>query len=205
MRLFNRIFIALNRCRILILLVFAAYTISVTIGIIMSQTGNDFALSYRDKIVGQSVNSDKASINYLKGNNFIAALYDFKGNLLFGAIPQTIMGFSIVIPCYTVAKQGWVGGIVSIDNEHKSRFKNLNSILYYFIVLLGQLIPYSMAIGAGMKCGIDFYFVNKTIGWDIRKFKIPKTSLIDVGYIYILVIPLLFLASCFEFLSEWNM
>ena len=171
----------------------------------MSQTGNNFALIYRDKIVGQSLSTDKASINYLKGNNFSAALYDFKGNLLFGAIPQTLMAFSIVIPFITVAKQGWVGGIVSVDGEHKSRFKNLNSLLYYIIVLLGQLIPYSMAIGAGMKCGIDFYTANRTIGWDIRKFKIPKTSLIDVGYIYILVIPLFFLASCFEFLSSWNM
>jgi hypothetical protein len=205
MILFNLIFTALNRCRIQILLVFAGYIIFVMIGIIMSHSGNHFALSYRDKIVGQALSTDKASINYAKGNNFSAALYDFKGNLLSGAIPQTLMGFSIVIPCFTVAKQGWVGGIVSVDDEHKSRFKNLKSILYYFIVLLGQLIPYSMAIGAGMKCGIDFYKTNKTVGWDIRKIKIPKTSLIDVGYIYIVVIPLFFIASCFEFLSNWNM
>jgi uncharacterized membrane protein SpoIIM required for sporulation len=204
MRLFKPIFGALNRCRILILLVFAIYTISVLSGIIMSQTGNHFALSYRDKIVGQSLTTDMASINYLKGNNFRAALYDFKGNLIFGAIPQTIMSFSIVIPCFTVIKQGWVGGIVSVDGEHKSRFRSLKSALYYFIVLLGQLIPYSIAIGAGMKCGIDFYNLNKTVGLKVKNLKIPKTSLADLGYVYIIVVPLFFMASCFEFLSNWN-
>ena len=204
MWLIRSVFAALKRCRMQIFLVFAAYIISVMVGIIMAQYGTKIALTYRDKIVGLSLETDKASINYQKGNSFTAALYDFKGNLLYGAIPQTMMGFSIIIPCFTVIKQGWVGGIVSVDGEHKSRFRNLKSTLYYFIVLLGQLIPYSMAIGSGMKCGIDFYNENKLIGWNVRKLRVPKASLIDIGYIYIIVVPLFFLASCFEFLSTWN-
>lgn len=89
----------------------------------MSHSGNDYALSYRDKIVGNTVRTAKASINYQKGNNFSAAMNDFKGNLLFGALPQTLMGFGIVVPYFTVSKQGWIGGIVSVNSEHKSRFK----------------------------------------------------------------------------------
>jgi hypothetical protein len=169
----------------------------------MSHNGNNFTLSYRDKIVG-AVKTNKTSINYQKGNNFSAAVNDFEGNLLLGAVPQTLLGFGIVVPYFFVLKQGWVGGIVSVDSEHKSRFKNFKSTFYYFFVLLLQFIPYSLAIGAGIKCGIDFYNNNIINGWAIWKFKIQKTSIIDLGYVYIIVIPLFFIASCFEFLSTWN-
>jgi hypothetical protein len=170
----------------------------------MSQNGNHFAISYRDKIVGQSLKTNEASINYLEGNKFSAALNDFMGNLLIGAIPQTLMGFGIIIPYFYVLKQGWVGGIVSVDSEHNSRFKYFKSTFYFLLVLLLQFIPYSLALGAGIKCGIDFYNNNKLNGWLIWKFKIQKTSLIDLGYVYILVVPLFFIASCYEFLSTWN-
>ena len=169
----------------------------------MSHNGNNFTLSYRDKIVG-AVKTNKTSINYQKGNNFSAAVNDFEGNLLLGAVPQTLLGFGIIVPYFFVLKQGWVGGIVSVDPEHRSRFKNFKSTFYYFFVLLLQFIPYSLAIGAGIKCGIDFYNNNILNGWSIWKYKIQKTSIIDIGYVYILVIPLFFIASCFEFLSTWN-
>lgn len=170
----------------------------------MVHNGINFALAYRDKIVDKALNNDKASINYKRGNNFSAALNDFKGNLLLGAIPQTVMGLGIIVPYFTVSQQGWVGGIVSVDLDHKSRFKNLKSTFYYFFVLLLQFIPFSLAIGSGIKFGIDFYNNNKANGWLIWKYKFEKQSLIDLGYVYILVIPLFFAASCFEFLSAWN-
>ena len=136
--------------------------------------GINFALTYRDKIVGKAIRSDKASINYQKGNNFSAALNDFKGNLFLGAIPQTVMGLGIIVPYFTVTHQGWVGGIVSVDSDHKSRFKSLRSTFYYFFVLLLQFIPFSLAIGSGIKFGIDFYNNNKVNGWFIWKYKFKK-------------------------------
>ena len=170
----------------------------------MSQIGNEFALSYRDKIVGKAVKTDNASINYQKGNQFSAAVIDFSENLFFGAVPQTLMGFGIVIPYFSAAFQGWVGGIVSVGSDHKSRFTTFKSAFYYFFVLLLQYIPYSLALGAGIKCGFDFYMNNIKKNWSFWKYKIPKTSLMDVGYVYILVVPLFFIASCFEFISTWN-
>jgi hypothetical protein len=47
-----------------------------------------------------------------------------------------------------------------------------------------------------------FYWNNNVTIW---KYKIQKTSLIDLGGVYILVVPLFFIASCFEFLSAWNL
>ncbi len=203
-KLLKMIGTAVKHSKICVLSIFLTYCLSCTIGIIMSQTGNQFALSSRDKIVGKAVAGDKASINYLKGNNFSAAMFDFKGNLLSGAIPQTILGLGIVIPYYTAFRQGWVGGIVSIDSAHESRFKSFRRTFYYFFVLLLQFIPYSLAIGAGIRCGIDLYIDNKLNGWQIWKYRIQKNRLMNVFYIYILVIPLFFIASCYEFLSAWN-
>src|SRR5664279_4293403 len=202
--LISKVSDAVKRCKVFVLTVFIAYCLSCLTGIIMSHARNQFAVSSRDNIVGKAMKSDKASINYQEGKNFSAAMNDFMGNLFFGAIPQTMMGFSIVIPFFFVLKQGWVGGIVSIDSEHKSRFKNFKSTFYYLFVLLLQFIPYSLAIGAGIKCGIDFYNYNKLNGWMILKYRIQRTSLIDLGLVYILVIPLFFIASCYEFLSSWN-
>lgn len=195
---------ALSRCRVVILTVFVTYCLSCLVGIIMVHYGNNFALSYRDKTVSKAVTTDKASIDYQKGNNFSAALHDFKGNLFFGALPQTLMGLSIIGPYFSISKQGWIGGIVSVNSKHETRFRNIKSTSYYFIVLLLQFIPYSLAIGAGIRFGIDFFNNNNIHGWLIWKYRIPKGNLTDLGYIYIIVVPLFFIASCFEFISTWN-
>jgi len=204
-KLISLIFLAVKRCRIYVISVFITYYISCFIGIMMSQNGNEFALSYRDKIVGNAVKTDNASLNYQKGNRFSAAVIDFSENLFFGAVPQTLMGFGIVIPYFSASIQGWVGGIVSVGSDHKSRFTDFKSAFYYFFVLLLQYIPYSLALGAGIKCGVDFYKNNIKSNWSFWKYKIPKTSLMDVAYVYILVVPLFFIASCFEFISTFNM
>jgi len=204
-KLTDRIRQAVIRCRIYAFSFFITYCISCSIGIWMSQEGNEMALAYRDQIVGKAIKSDQASLNYQKGNRLTAAVIDFSGNLCLSAIPQTLMGFGIVIPFFSATFHGWVGGIVSVDSAHKSRFVNLKSTMYYFLVLLLQYIPYSLALGSGIKCGIDFYNDNKKNEWSFWKFKLQKASLLDVGYVYILVIPLFFIASCFEFISTWNM
>ena len=195
---------ALRACRIYAISIFLTYCLACLIGILMSHQGNVFALSQRDKIVGAAVANDKASINYQSGNNFTAALYDCAGNLIFAAVPQTVLGFGIIIPYFSVVYQGWVGGIVSVDNSHQSRFKTVKGSAYYIIVLLLQFIPFSLSIGAGIKCGVDFYKHNSTVSWKIWDYRTPKLSLKNLGYVYVVAIPLFVVASCFEFLSSWN-
>ncbi len=194
---------SINRCKIYIISVFIVYCLSCLIGIIMVHTDNNFAFTQRDKIVGTATQEDNASINYQEGNHLRATIYDFSGNLFFG-IEQTVLGLAIILPYFTVAYQGWVGGIVSVNNLHKSRLKKLKSALYYFIVLLLQFTAYSLSIGAGIKTGIEVYKQNKLISWKLWKYRISKENLLDVRNIYIISIPIFFIVSFFEFFSAWN-
>ncbi|MGZ3853255.1 MAG: hypothetical protein ACXVBX_10730 [Flavisolibacter sp.] len=168
----------------------------------MVHSGNEFALSYRDKIVGNATANDIASINYNRGNRFKAAVVDFCGNLFVSAIPQTFMGLGVVFPFFTSAYQGWIGGLVSVDGTHQSRFRKIKPALYYFIVLILQLIPYSLTIGSGLTLGIKTYNLNKRR--QFFKYQIDRSALKDVLYIYLVAIPFFFSASCFEFLNNWN-
>jgi len=200
----NSIFAAVADCRLHAVSVFCMYWLSITVGILMVHHGNEFALSQRDRIVGVAVKTDKAALNYRAGNGATAALYDFFGNVFIAAIPQTALGFSIVPPYFTVAYQGWVGGIVSVDGSHVSRFTTVTSTAYYFIVLLLQTVAFSLSIGAGIKCGVETYRYNSTVGWRFWQFRIPKQCITRVGYVYMVAIPIFLFASCFEFLSSWN-
>lgn len=168
----------------------------------MVHSGNSFALSYRDMIVGNANANDHSSINYNKGNRFKAALIDFSANLFMGSIPQVFLGLAIVPPFLTAGYQGWIGGIVSVDHLHQSRFKRTKPAFYYFIVILLQFIPYSLTIGAGITLGIKTYKLNK--GRKLFEFQLDKSGLKDVFTIYFIAIPLFLTASCFEFLSSWN-
>jgi hypothetical protein len=163
---------------------------------------NKFSLSFGDRIVGNAIKNDKASINYQSGNRFDAALIDFSGNIYSSAI-QTFLGLSVIIPYFTVAYQGWIGGIVSVNNNHQSRLKTIKSAAYYLLVLVLQYIPYSLVIGSGLKLGVETYRLNKKS--NLLNFKIDKTAARDVLNMYLIAIPLFFIASCFEFLSNWNL
>lgn len=200
--LFKPILLSIRHCKKWIITIFTIYCISCLTGIIMVHSGDSFALSYGDKIVGDANTNDNASINYNKGNRFKAALIDFRGNLFIGSIPQTFLGFGIIFPFFTTAYQGWIGGIVSVDSNHQSRLKKAKPALYYFIVLILQFIPYSLTIGSGLTLGIATYNLNK--GQKPHNYKIDKSSLKDVLNIYLFATPLFFLESCFEFLSNWN-
>jgi len=193
-----------NRARYPILFTAILYFLSVFIGIIMVHAGNKFALDYRDGLVNQSLRSNPASIAYLQGNKFQAALWDFAENLALGAFPKTVSGFAILLPYPMVIQQGWVGGIVSVRNDHTSRLSDLYSAIYYLLTLFLQLVPYSLAVGAGVNVGIavfrtpPYYEGRKWLGI------FPVEALRDVRRIYLVVIPLFLIASLWEFLSPWN-
>ncbi len=171
----------------------------------MVHAGNSFALTYRDQLVNRAVQQDSATLAARQGDNLQAALWDFAGNLVVGAAPKTFSGFGIIFPYPLVAHQGWVGGIVSVRGDHTSRLNDPRSAVYYLLTLLLQVIPYSLAVGAGVNVGValfrppPYYQDQKWLGI------FPKEALRDVGRIYALVIPLFLVASLWEFLSPWNL
>ena len=183
------------RARFSILTIALTYTAFIILGIVLTHMGNMFALKARDQLVSKAVQQDPAAI----------AMLDFGGNLVLGTLPKTVSGLA-VIPAYPlVAYQGWVGGIVSVRDDHSSRLDDVRSAVYYLLTILLQITGYSLGIGAGVNVGIamfrpqPYYQGAKWLGI------IPKEALRDVGRVYMLVIPIFLIASLWEFLSPWNL
>jgi hypothetical protein len=164
---------------------------------------NDFALGFRDRLVGRAVESSPILKNLEKGFPVRAALLDFGGNLGLGAAPSTVMGLSVVLPFPLAAFRGWVGGVVSVDGAHKSRLEGREGV-YYWTVLIMQLIPYSLAGGAGVRLGLGFLMPRSRWGYAGSKkwLTIPVDGVRDVGRIYMLIVPLFLVASLVEFLAR---
>jgi uncharacterized membrane protein SpoIIM required for sporulation len=200
----DRIIKAILRCRPFVLSIFLTYLLSSSVGIFMAHDGNRFALAQRDKIVQKALTSDKASIAHQSGNHATALFLDFAGNLFYAAIPQTVAGLGVILPYFSVSYQGWVGGIVSVDSTHRSRLRSIKATSYYFLVLLLQFIPFSLSIGAGVRCGVELYRHNADISWRFWRYRLPRESLVDLSCVFAVAVPLFFVASAFEFLSLWN-
>jgi uncharacterized membrane protein (Fun14 family) len=129
-----------------------------------------------------------------------AVALDFAGNL-YGAIANTIGGLGVVVSYPIVAYRGWIGGIVSVNGAHISRLADTIEAAYYLITLVLQLVPYSVSGGAGVNLGLayvrpkSYYQGDKWIG-------IPKEAIRDVLRIYLVVVPLFFLASMWEIFAR---
>jgi hypothetical protein len=197
---FGTIISSVRRARIPILTIALTYGLSVLLGILMVDFHVHFALDYRDRIVNQAYNGNNVTINALQsGNRLQAALSDFGTNLLLGAVPNTIGGLGIFIPYPIVAFRGWVGGIVSVDQQHVSRLARPSDAIYYLVTLLLQLIPYSLAGGAGVMLGLSFY-KNQSNRQVPKWIGLPKSAVLDVFRIYCLIVPLFLVESLWEFL-----
>jgi hypothetical protein len=193
---------AFARARQPILWIGLTYLFGVVVGVVMTHTHSGFALSQGDQTVGEAVASDPAMAASIKGLPVRAALFDFAENLGRGAIPTTVMGLGLIFPFPVAAYRGWIGGIVSVDGEHKSRLRTWQGASYYAGVLLLQLIPYSLAGGAGVRLGLGFLFPKSRWGYkgSNRWLTIPVDGLKDVARVYALVVPLFLIASMVEFL-----
>jgi hypothetical protein len=189
---------ALTRARGPIFAVAATYLVSVLTGAFMAHTGNEFALSSRDRIVGEARSGPILN----QPDPFSIALADFSANLR-GASVDALGGLGVIFPFPRVAYRGWVGGIVSVDGNHASRLLQPENAAYYVSVLIMQLTGYTLAAGAGVNAGLTLW--RKRPEYDGGKWLgMPAEALRDLARIFILVIPILFLASLWEFLSPWN-
>jgi len=194
---------AVQRARFGILTVALIYFVSVAIGIIMVHGGSSFALSWRDRTVSRAQSSPIVQ-HYRNGRPMSAAMLDFSGNLFLGGVSSTVVGKWMTAAPYPIAiYRGWIGGIVSVDRQHTSRLTTPKQAAYFILVLFLQLIPHSLAAGAGVNIGLarthhaPYYQGARWLG-------IPTEALRDTLRIYVLVVPLFFIASLWEFFSTWN-
>jgi hypothetical protein len=51
---------------------------------------------------------------------------------------------------------------------------------------------------------VEFYRHNADVSWRFWRYRLPRRTLVDLGCVYAVAVPLFFLASAFEFLSPWN-
>jgi len=196
LEIIRAVLLALHRARFSILTIGMTYLASIVVGIIMVQIGNRFATSYRDEIVSKA-QSSSIIVAFNQNHRARAALLDAGGNLI-SAFTNTLGGLGVIIPYPVVAYRGWIGGIVSIDSSHVSRFVDPQEALYYLTTLILQLIPSILAGGIGVNLGLSFYR-PKPYYQGKKWLGLPQEAVLDVARVYLLVIPLLLLASIWEF------
>jgi hypothetical protein len=199
-----RAVIALRACAWYALTVFLAYALSAAVGAGMAHAGHRGALARRDAMVGRAVTHDQSSIDYRAGRHVRAALIDAAVNFTLAAVPQTVAGLTVVLPYLSVARQGWMGGIVSVDGAHRSRLRTVRGAAYYLGTLLLQFLAFSLCIGAGVRAGVALYRSNGLVGWRLWRYRFPDAVLADAARVVASSIPLFLLASCYEFFSPWN-
>ncbi len=195
---------SLKRAKGPILWMAGTYLIGLAAGAAMVHTKNAFALQYRDKLVGTAMATDPAAVALNRGLPLRAALIDFAGNLGLGAVPSTVMGLTVALPFPLAAYRGWIGGIVSVDGGHHSRLRAGGERWYYLGVVFLQLLPYSLAGGAGVRLGLAFLRPTTAFGYpgSAKWLGLPADGVRDVLRIYTIVVPLFLVASLVEFLAR---
>jgi hypothetical protein len=166
---------------------------------VMVHTGNEWAIAYRDRIVSRA-RSSPITMALKQNDRLRASVLDFGGNL-YGAIATTLSGLGVIVSYPLFAYRGWIGGIVSIDSAHVSRFADPQEGVYYLITLMLQLIPYILSGGAGVNMGLA-YLRPKSFYQGEKWFGIPKEAIRDLIRIYLIVVPLFLLASLWEFFER---
>lgn len=140
-------------------------------------------------------------LRYLQGGHpAAAAALDFGGNLA-GATLTAAAGWYAPAPLPVAVYRGWIGGIVSVDANHRSRFRTVRGGTYYGLVVALQLAGYILSGGAGVNLGLARARARPEYeGPQPRFLGIPVEAIRDAAFIYVLVVPVFAFASALEFL-----
>jgi hypothetical protein len=201
----DTIYQAIHRASLGIAIAALADLAGLLAGIAMVHAGSSFALRQRDEIVHQAYASSSTTIAYNAGHRAQSACLDVAGNL--GAtVGGSISGYPMVTAAAVVFYRGWVGGIVSVDGDHRSRFNRPSEAAYYIITILLQSVPYVLAVGAGISIGLAafgrYFGVNLDYSGPLiwpAILLVPRQAVVDLLWIYAAALPMMALASTFEF------
>ena len=198
--LVQRISEALGRARVPIAIIAVASIGPLLAGGVLATSGNAYAPSERDRIVGAAQGSQIAAA-YTQNDRVRAAVLDFTGNVE-AALVTSVIGLAEVAPVPIAAYRGWVGGLVSVDEHHLSRLNQPGTAFYYAVTLALQMIPYVLTSGAGMYLGLVAWRRRNDASVRSRlMLRIPGEAIRDVGWIWALSLPLFMAGSLFEFLQ----
>jgi hypothetical protein len=192
---------ALARARFGILTVALTYGLSVTAGAIMVHSGNGFALRYRDNLVGTAQRESPILLRYQRGNFLAAAGLDALGNAASGLL-SVPAGYCPPAGYGLAAFRGWIGGVVSVDDAHRSRLSKPYGAFYYLATIILQLVPYSLAGGAGVALGFAVFSRRAGAEYEGGRMpwlRLPYAAIHDAGWICLTCLPLFAIASLFEF------
>ena len=198
----NRITVALRHARFGIATIALTYGFSVFTGALLVHSGNRQALGFRDNLVGAAQRESVILRQYQHGHAFTAAALDAGGNA-FSALSSLLAGYCPPAGYGLTAYRGWIGGVVSVDGAHRSRLTTIYEAFYLLMTLLLQLIPYSLAGGAGVNLGFAAFASESRTGYHgprLPWLNLPYEAIRDAGWIYLISIPMFAIASLFEFL-----
>lgn len=191
-----------GRARGAILAIALTHALAVLVGAVMVHAGNPSALAYRDGLVAQAHASDSVSIAAQQGDDLRAAVIETV-RTQWACVASGVTGLTVVTPFALAALRGWVGGVVSVDGSHVSRLVEPGQAVYYLSVVVLQLIPYSLAGGAGVNLGLTYFRRRKEYDGE-RWLGYPKEAIRDFVRILVLIVPLVIVANFWEFLSPLN-
>jgi hypothetical protein len=195
---------ALGRARWPIVSVWLTYVVAVAAGIAMVHRDVPFATDHRDRRVRIVVPTGHARMPDRRGGDVREALRDFAANATIGTLPKAVSGLAVVLAYPQVAYQGWIGGIVSRASNGPSRFGDWRGAIYYLVTVVLQVTGFALVVGGGVNAGVALLRPRA----EYRGFKwlgiLPVEAAKDAGWLYLAALPILLLASTWEFLSPWN-
>jgi hypothetical protein len=197
----GRIRRALAHARLGIITVAMAYALGLLSGGLLVHVGNRFALGYRDRLVGEAQKNSPILAQSQNGHPLAAASLDAGGNAAAGFL-SLLAGYGVPAGYWVAWQRGWVGGVVSVDGSHRSRLSSRYEAFYYLTTLALQLVPYTLAGGAGVNLGFAAFGRPAWTGYQgrrVRWLRIPFEAIHDAGWIYLVALPLFACASWFEF------
>ncbi|MBZ5722221.1 MAG: stage II sporulation protein M [Acidobacteriia bacterium] len=198
-QIFARVRLAIRRTRRGVLWMGCAYALGLTVGMVSVHLGHQRSLAYRDRIVSKA-QASSTILRYSDAHPVAAAALDFGSNLL-GATLTAAAGWYAPAPFPLAIYRGWIGGIVSVDGHHRSRFRTMEGGLYYGLVVALQLVGYVLSGGAGVNLGLARTGTRPEYRGS-RLLSVPTEAFRDAAWMFVLVIPIFALASALEFLWD---
>ena len=173
------------------------YFLFLGIGIGMAHVGSEFALTRRDSLVRHGETHDQSAIAFQEGRRFKAIAIEF-GRDCYRALLKTLQGLTIIVPYPLAAQGGWYGGILSVDSNHLSQFRDPFNAVYYLCFEVLQIIASSLAAGAGVNLTLASLRSRPPYQGE-KWFIVPQEAVRDLLRIYLLVVPLVFISAVWEY------